>query len=321
MAHRVFVLSILIYLSSVGQAEPEKYEKTANTNKTPVVNTIVETTEEVTLENPKFNLADNFPATQPPIQDNKEFDIPLIQIEGADKEYKLGDMIQLWINSDPPTDSLVSVAYSWTVLPQQKAVIWPDMTRILFGTGSYNTDYTVILTASYVFKDDGSDQVYQRASTKIVKVSVEGGNDPQKPQEPQNPTPPTTPEAPKDKPKLDPELVGLASKSYDWTSYIEIGPDYPVDNYNTDARLTSETFLAVAQAIDEGTITTIPEVIDETKSRNDRSGVEVSSWLPWFTKMSNYLEMEHSEGRMTEIEEYSKAWKEISKGLEASIND
>jgi len=33
------------------------------------------------------------------------------------------------------------------------------------------------------------------------------------------------------------------------------------------------------------------------------------------------LEMEHSEGRMTEIEEYSKAWKEISKGLEASIND
>ena len=79
---------------------------------------------EITAEG--FALADD--------TNNDQYPTTKINIGGANEEYKVGDLIELWVEPfDEEPEDLESVNYTWTVLPTITNSIWSDNTRILFG--------------------------------------------------------------------------------------------------------------------------------------------------------------------------------------------
>lgn len=113
--------------------------------------------------------------TLPPVLHSKQSDkyiLPAIEIVGADTPVPLGDIVVLSIKPiDKLPEGLKSSIYSWTILPPPpKVVPWVDSTRIMFGTGMKEQEYTVILTATYAFLTDSN--VEHRTDTVVSTVVV-----------------------------------------------------------------------------------------------------------------------------------------------------
>ena len=121
--------------------------------------------------------------TLPPVIHSKQADkyiLPAIEILGADTTVPLGDIVILSIKPiDKLPEGLKSSIYSWTILPPPpKVVPWVDSTRIMFGAGIKDQEYTVILTATYAFLTDSN--VEHRTDTIIKTVTVGSDIKPQK---------------------------------------------------------------------------------------------------------------------------------------------
>ncbi|MHA1291018.1 MAG: hypothetical protein ACTSPB_26860, partial [Candidatus Thorarchaeota archaeon] len=112
------------------------------------------------VENPPpaeaFILTDDDEISEQPSdpQNNGLYSAPQTEIAGADTDYQIGDLIELWVKplTTEPED-LHSVNYTWTILPIVPLKVWPDNTRVLFGTGPESTTYVVLLNAAYVFSE------------------------------------------------------------------------------------------------------------------------------------------------------------------------
>lgn len=279
-------------------------------NKPPVATPQSESPTEDVGTSSEFVLASTESITQPVIGSDK-YEIPPTEIGGADTTYSIGDIVQLWIKPIPQKpEFLESVMYSWTILPSKKSIVWPDSTRVIFGTGSKSRTYTVILTASYVYVEPGNDKptIAQRAITKSVQVKVGDGQTPD-PDEPDDPNPPDPP---------DPGLSGLSKSAFDWTAFVEVGPDYGVNEVKQDAAVLANNFTQIAAAIDNGELVSITSILQKTKDLNDSGTVNRNAWLPWFVKMSEYLKQAYRNGTISTPAQFSEAWKQISKGLAAA---
>lgn len=241
---------------------------------------------------------------QAPTED--PYKLPELEIEGIDKPYPLGEMVKLGIK--PMTEKpefLESVTYSWTILPKREVVIWPDATKIFFGTGTVRTTYTVILNASYVYVEEAGKMAH-RAVSRTVQVTV-GGLDTPDPVEP-NPVEPNPIE-----PNV-PELTGLSKRALDWVKSVEAN-----EAFKEDASTISSNFATVANMIEQGTLDTVDKIMAETKNMNDSKVKNSAAWMPWFKQMSIYLETEFSEGKLTTTQQFAQAWRQISAGL-AEVN-
>ena len=104
-----------------------------------------------------------------------EFIVPAVEVVGTEEAYRIGDMIVLSIKPiDKIPDNLKAAIFSWTVLPApEKVVLWPDNTKILFGSGSIEQEYTIILNSTFTFVNE-QNAIEHRAITTINKCKVTG---------------------------------------------------------------------------------------------------------------------------------------------------
>jgi hypothetical protein len=218
----------------------------------------------------------------------------------ATKAVPYGKLVQFWVKpSTKKPDKLKSVAYTWTVLPKEEVLLWPDTTRVIFSTSTKRQNYVVMLTASYVFLD--GEQIVQRATQTISMIQVgEGGQT-------------VNPVAP-------PTLTGLSKQAYEWIGTIARTDNYDDSKMKMDARRLAAVFTAIADRIDKAQLTDVGEIIAASKVENDKAIAPDSrnNWLPWFSRMTDMLKAAYRDNAIRTPQQYAAAWKEIAVGLEAA---
>lgn len=239
---------------------------------------------------------------------------PVPEVGGAESVIPYGELVQLWIK--PPAAkpaNLHSVAYSWTVLPRKPVVVWPDATRVIFASGTKTQQFTVVVTANYVYvTGESSPSISQQAVTNIVTVNV--GDAP-----PINP-PVDPPVNPPVDPPVDPNvptLSGLSKMAYDWTSKVVRDDSYSEEAFHNDLKALAESFKEHGDKAANGDYTNINTLIRDTKQKNDSKISNRNAWLGWFSEVSKYLNDSFKDGTLTTVEQYSVAWKQIATGLES----
>lgn len=267
-----------------------------------------------------FNLT---ASTTGSISGRTDVELPNVVITGAQNPVPIGELIALTANIENKPSNLHSVSYSWTILPQRETLIWPDGTKAVFGTGTNVPNYTVILTASFVFAIKDGDKItdiVQKSSTQNMIIKIDNGSKPSQPEKPSDPTTPTQPNGP-----ISPtqpnnpdgaNLTGLAKLSCDWTSLVIRNETNQDEDIKIDANNLSQSFKNIAAQIDNGTYNDVYSIMSATKASNDSVVKHKIEWLPWFAKITEYVQNSFKEGSIREPEQFSKAWKEIAAGLE-----
>lgn len=227
------------------------------------------------------------------------FVVPETEILGPEDTIPLGELIDLQVKPFSKTlEHLHSVSYSWTVLPvKTKMAVWPDGSRVLFGTGTQATKYTVILTASYVYVKPNAAKELTVAQKQItaLKVITVGSE--------QTTEPPTSP-----------DLNNLSKEVMGWTSLVNLDPTTKKQN----AADLAGSFRMVAEAIDSGTITDVADIFSTVKQNNEQVlGSTQIAWKPWGAKLAEKLSGLYNSG-VKEPSQFSAVWKDIAKGLEAA---
>jgi hypothetical protein len=240
---------------------------------------------------PVFDLSDS---------ESEEISAPATEIIGAEKEYQVGDLIELWVKPTESPQDLISVNYAWTVLPAIDFKTWPDQTRILFGTGSTNNLYQIVLTASYVFSNVNPDgtmtSIEQRSVTTMATVQVGDGKQP-----------------------TDAQSTGLANLANSWVAQVNRTDDYKESDIKSDANRLAVSFRSIADQIKEGKLSGLEQILSAAKTSNDGAvGSRKIEWLPWFNKMSEYLQESHSNQILIEDSQFQQAWIDIADGLESA---
>jgi len=317
---RYIVLTCLLF-SSIANAQEfsllgPSTQPTQTQTRPPAVRSAQGTTGTTTTPpQPAFILTNNGPvAGAPPVMAAADaedpYDVPDPQIQGADQAYKVGDLIQLSIKPwDKKPDDLHSVKYSWTVLPTKQIVVWPDGSKILFGTGNTSTTYVVVMTASYVFTEEDPDgsitDIAQRTVTKIAAVQVTGGTG----------TPPTDPGNGNGNGN---GLSGLSKSAFDWVSMVNTSPTYTAVAVKADAAKLAAAFRSIADKIRNGQITDVSTLLAQTKATNDAAIENRNAWLPWFTQMSQHLQTAYGNNTIRTMPQFEAAWRDIATGLDAA---
>lgn len=253
------------------------------------------------------------PATEQPvelIEARDKFSTPKVTITGAEQAIPVGGLVQLGVTLESKPKDLHSVSYTWTVLPKTPTITWPDGTKIIFGTGVQNSTFTVILTASFVYTTKEGDkitEIIQRSTTSTVSVQIQGSI----------PTPGPGP-GPGPGPRPDSNLTGLSKQAYDWVGLVNRTGSYTDDKVKSDAQKLSVSFNGVAAAVAAGVHTDVQAILKATKESNDATIENRTEWLPWFTKMSEYLQQSYGNGTVRTPQQFAAAWREIAKGLEAA---
>lgn len=232
-----------------------------------------------------------------------QFNVPRVSINGINKQIHIGDLVELTATINDKPEDLYSVNYSWAVLPQKDVIVWPDGTKIIFGTGTTPKVYTVILTTSFVYTvmNEGKIvDIIQKTTTNIEQVTIKGDTN-------------SIPETPKAG-----DNSSLANLTYNWTSLISRGNDYPTNKFKEDALRLSESFKNIANDIDNGNLKDITSILNTTRDKNDTVVENRNAWLPWFNKVSEHLQSSYADGSIKTTSQFSAAWKEISKGLLAA---
>ena len=249
-----------------------------------------------------------------------EAQTPTINITGAEKPIDIGELVVLNTTVDTKTSNLHSISYAWTILPKRDLLVWPDGTRAIFGTGTAPANYTVILTTSFVYTVKDNDKiidVVQRSSTQSVIVSVGRPDEPVTPINP-NPTEPTTPAEPNPPIPTNPSvpLEGLAKSVAEWTNLVIRTETNQEEDIKLDAQKLAAAFKSIATQIDSGKFTDVAEIISAAKTANDAAIQHRDEWLPWFAKLSEYIQRSYNNGTLKEVSQFSEAWKAISSGLD-----
>lgn len=234
----------------------------------------------------------------------EEYPAPTSEISGSEVEYKVGDLIELAVRpmAEKP-NNLISIDYTWTILPNIPSRIWPDKSKILFGTGPKDGTYVVILNTSYVFGErdpQGNIQsVVQKTAVTMADVNVGNGVV-----------------------TISPSgLSGLSRLAYEWTNDVIKTDTYDRQQWTTDAAKLAESFKTIAGEIQSGALTDVGAILKRTKDNNNATMDNHDQWLPWFTKMTDHLQASFNNGTIKTVEDYNKAWLEIANGLETASRE
>lgn len=297
------VLSFDLYTQKINLSKLEAVkafqEETPTVNLSSLGEVKASNTEPSVAITPKASKQESdFALTDEPLND--EYPSPASNIFGAEIEYNIGDLVELSVEPADKPNGLISVDYTWTVLPNVTSRVWPDKTKILFGTGSKNLTYVVILNTSYVFGErdpqGNIENIVQKTSVTMANVKVGGG---------------TTETSSND-------LSGLSRLAYEWTYEVTKTENYNKSQLMIDAGKLSESFRTISNEIKSGALTDVGSIIKRTKENNDSTIENRNEWLPWFTKMSEHLQTSYNNGTIKSLDDFSEAWLEISKGLEAA---
>ncbi|MDB4489985.1 hypothetical protein N9045_00570 [bacterium] len=235
-------------------------------------------------------------------------------IEGASNSYQVGDLIELSIDEKVDKTDIISSDYVWTIIPKTDHKIWPDKSKILFGTGPTDTKYTVILNASYVFGEQDPtgavENITQKSSSVVAEITVGKADTPNVPAQPTDPIKPDNPQLPPNS-----ELTGSSAKAYDWVKLVVSGSNYDKQQIKQDAEKLAKSFNTIADLIEAGELSDIADIFARVKESNDKQVSNRKAWLPWFTAASLYLQANYKSGTISTAEQFGQTWKEFAIGL------
>lgn len=246
------------------------------------------------------------PDQNPPAASADDVTTPVMTLDGTDDKVEFGELIDLKAAITPPTPKwLVDKAYGWTILPtRDKVVVWPDNSRIVFGSGNVARTYTVIVTGSFVYALPGTDgkvtTVTQRQVTIIKTVQVG------------DPTPATPPAKPDQGPSSSAN-TSLGEAILEWTADLKMPSEAKFSGLTVLAR----SFRGIAAQIDSGTLKTPQEIIAKTRASNDMAIADHKTWAPWFTNLNKRLEAMAKDGKLNSPEQYAETWRTIAASLES----
>lgn len=231
-----------------------------------------------------------------------------VKVVGADAPIPIGELVVLTAELKNPPKDIKEVNYSWTILPKRDAVLWPDQTKIVFGTGNAPREYTIVLTAAVLSAGDEMKLLQSYTTVTTVKV---GGSDPVKPVDPVAPVDPVTPVDP-----IDPNpLTGISKDVYQWISLVKTTPLYTNEMIKADAAKLAVSFEAVAASVAAGIYKDYNEILTATRNSNRQAIANRDEWLPWFEKLSAKLKESYADGSIKTNDQISQAWRDIAKGL------
>jgi len=221
----------------------------------------------------------------------------------ASQPVPYGKLIQFWVKPiDKRPEKLKSVNYTWMVIPKEDYLIWPDTSRVVLSSGSKNQTYVVILTASYAFLD--GDNVILRTAQAVQMVQVGEGTT----------TPPANP--------TGPALTGLSKLAFEWTGAVIVTNTYTAEMVKADAAKLASIFKAGAKKIRDNKFADINTIMDDLRNENSKAiGEHRNEWLPWFTKLGEFLRTGFANGTLVEQTQYADAWDALAAGLEAASSN
>jgi len=263
-------------------------------------------------DKPEFSLTATTATKQ--VSDKDLFGNTEFSIEGASEPYQVGDLIELSIDEKVDKTDIVSSDYVWTIIPKIDHKIWPDKSKILFGTGPTDTKYTVILNASYVFGEQDPtgaiENITQNSSSVVAEITIGKVNVPNNPTQPSEPEQPTNPQLPPNS-----ELTGSAAKAYGWVKLVTSDNNYSKQQIKQDADKLAQSFNAIAALIEAGELSDIADIFAKVKESNDKQVYNRKAWLPWFTAASLYLQTSYQSGNISTAKQFGQTWKEFAIGL------
>ena len=224
-----------------------------------------------------------------------EFDI---KIEGVAKSYAVGDLIEI---DAVVTGANGKVKYDWKVRPEVNSQIWPDGSKILFGTGPKPTNFMIYLAVAAL--SDGAEPT-QMLETRIETATItQEGELVEKP----------IPEDPAEQPK-PPVLGQFGQLSKDLAKKIQITEFYTEGEFSDDAKLLAQNFQLIADNATNGQIDSLDAALAKTREFNRNFGNR-EVWADWFTGVSEQLVQANKDGKLTSTSDVAKVWKEIANGL------
>lgn len=231
--------------------------------------------------------------TLPPITETKGSDryiLPKVDIAGCEAAIPLGDIVELSIKPiEKLPDGLKSSIYSWTILPPPPRVIpWVDSTKILFGTGMVDREYTVILTATYAFLT-GSD-IEHRTDTIIRTVTVGSGLI--QPQKAMN----------------LPKNEGYNELAQKIAASLGMVAPYDLEQRKTDLHALAESFrkvAAIAEAKPEITVRTIMTAQAEANAEALKANAQLyTNWYAFLGKLFENVKPDQTVGQTDVVKIY-----------------
>lgn len=231
-----------------------------------------------------------------------------VKVLGADTPIPIGELVVLSAELLNPPKEVKEVNYSWTILPKRDAVLWPDQTKIVFGTGNAPREYTIVLTAAVLSAGDDLKLLQSYTTVTTVKVGGSGPVDPNPPVDPVDPVDPVNP--------VDPNaLSGIAKQAYSWVSLVKTGPNYTAESVKTDAAKLAVSFDSIASSVAAGVYKDYNDILVATRNSNRLAIANRDEWLPWFEKLSAQLKESFNDGSIKTNDQIAQAWRDIAKGL------
>lgn len=259
-----------------------------------------------------------------PVADDKYPDLK-IEISAPDGAVEFGELVDLQakIPGEKP-QNLYSINFNWTIIPPPtNTVVWPDKSRVLFGTGVKSKKVTAILTASYVYvvkTENAITDVIQKQTTVMRTVDI----GPPAPEPGPGPEPNPGP-GPGPGPNPQPNGSGMADYVTGIKSLVQ-----------GDAALRTTTAKAIAQAYRANTAAIAAGAYKDNGSKEDRdakmsqivvdmraanrlaitsTGSTIENWQPFFQQLADKMGQLSKTGYDTQPK-IGELWLEIATALE-----
>jgi hypothetical protein len=198
--------------------------------------------------------------------------VPKTEIVVPETAVTPGRQVRLSIKPIEKLENLVSVAYTWVITPSVKddMDIWPDHTRVSFGSGLTGRTFHVTVVASYVFKTGEKITQLQTETEAEVPIS-EPPPLPRPPVPGPDPTPGPTPTPGPVAPVLPDGRFKLAKYIYDLCKNMP----------PAQCRRLADALSGVAKTAREGGYQTKAQVIAAIRQADITAlGSDLEPWKP-----------------------------------------
>jgi hypothetical protein len=225
---------------------------------------------------------------------------PQLAISGLIGPAKLGELVILEAQlSNHYKQFIVAANIKWDVTDSagQKKQSWTEDKKIIFGAGVVSTiiHVTASLTLTYVVGTSTVDKVV------TTSMDVQVGD-----------------AAPLPGPNPGPQPDGIAGMAASWArDPAVVQPDGAM--LSKGAQALSKSFKSVSEKIGQDGLTNVKSILTLTKSNNNDALMSVNinptAWDNWGKKLQAYLFAEYTAKRLVTVDQFKKAWYDISTGL------
>lgn len=246
-----------------------------------------------------------------------KFVIPEQKIVGAENPIEKGEVVVLQPSKLVATQFLKSYSYSWKIfevvkdktgviqLREKPIAIEGPEGKIVFGSGILDKKMLAILSCSYLFVD----QETQEIKNKLVFADVIIGSNP-------NPEPEPGP-GPGPNPEPEPIFTTeLAKLSYLWAkNKVQV----PKADLLKGATALANSFKSVSSQIGAGAFQKVDEMLLSCNKANTSAlnsvGINPTVWAEFSKALQEHLYEKYQQGKLKTVSDYKAEFESVHEGL------